>query len=55
MSEQGETAGAAAEEERAMREHEREAREREPTEREQQPGAGDADQPAPPGNAEQSG
>ena len=56
MSEQSETAQGAAEEEREMREHEREARERDTDERAPDDrAAGNADRPAPPGNAEQGG
>ena len=45
----------AAEEEREMREHERQAREHEPAERGPDAAPETTEQPAPPGNAEQSG
>jgi hypothetical protein len=45
----------ATEEEREMREHERQAREHEPAERGPDAARDTTEQPAPPGNAEQSG
>ena len=53
MSDQSEHG--AAEEERELREHERQAREHEPAERGPDADTETAGQPAPPGNAEQSG
>jgi hypothetical protein len=54
VSDQSETARAAAEEERAMREHEREAREHDPVERGPEAGS-EPDRSAPPGGVDQSG